>query len=75
MEWRGTVKRKRIRHGTKSEHDALVLVTAHGEFKLRRAGGNPFWDETLSELEGCRIRCSGELEGNEIFLNSWELED
>lgn len=75
MEWRGTVKRKLIRRGTKSEHHALVLVTSQGEFKLRRVGGNPFWDETLAELEDRRIRCTGELDGNEIFLKRWEVED
>lgn len=74
MEWRGTVKRKFIRRGTKSEHQALVLVTDKGEYKLRRIGGNPFHDETLAGLEGHRIRCRGELDGNEIFLSNWEVE-
>jgi len=74
MEWRGTVKRKLIRRGTKSEHQALVLVTPEAEYKLRRSGGNPFWDETLAELEDRQIRCTGELDGNEIFMSSWKIE-
>jgi len=74
MEWRGTVKRKLIRRGTKSEHEALVLVTTTGEYKLRRSGGNPFWDEVLAELEDRQIRCTGELDHNEIFMSSWEVE-
>jgi len=74
MEWRGTVKRKLIRRGTKSEHQALVLVTPEAEYKLRRSGGNPFWDETLAELEGRQIRCKGELDDNEIFMSSWNIE-
>ena len=72
--WRGTVKRKLILRGTKSEHRALVLVTPEGEYKLRRAGGNPFHDDALDELEGRQIHCSGELEGNELFLEEWEIE-
>ncbi len=75
MEWRGTVKRKLIRKGTKSEHQALVLVTDQGEYKLRRAGGNPFHDEALDGLEGHSIRCSGELDENEIFMSHWEIEN
>jgi hypothetical protein len=73
MEWKGTVRRKLIRRGTKSEHLALVLVTAEGEYKLRRAGGNPFRDETLDGLENRQIRCTGELDGSEIFMDSWEI--
>ena len=73
MEWRGTVKRKLIRRGTKSEHEALMLVTDRGEYKLRRVGGNPFWDQTLAELEGHGIICTGELDGAEVFLSSWEI--
>ncbi len=75
MEWHGAVQRKVIRRGTKSEHEALVLVTSQGEFKLRRVGGNPFHDETLDQLEGHSIRCTGELDGNEIFMSGWEVVD
>lgn len=73
-EWRGTVKRKLIRRGTKSEHEALMLVTDKGEYKLRREGGNPFQDKTLEKLEGQRIHCTGELDGNEIFMEQWKIE-
>ncbi len=74
MEWKGTVRRKLVRRGTKSEHQALVLVTANDEYKLRRVGGNPFHDEALDELEGHVIRCTGELDGNEIFMSKWKIE-
>jgi hypothetical protein len=74
MEWNGTVVRKLIRRGTKSEHQSLVLATTQGEFKLRRVGGNPFRDEVLDQLEGRKIRCSGELVGDEIFLDTWSIE-
>ena len=37
----GHVIRKRINVGSKSDHEAVVLVCAQGEFKLRRRGGPP----------------------------------
>lgn len=51
-----------------------MLVTGKGEFKLRRSGGNPFRDESLAELEDRKVRYTGELDGNEIFLSGWEIE-
>ena len=39
-------------------------MTPEGEYKLRRQGGNPFWDESLAPLEGKEIQCEGLLRGN-----------
>lgn len=75
MEWRGTVRRKLLRRGSKSEHEGLVLDTGNGEYKLRRVGGNPFHDEALDALEGHAISCAGELDGNELFISRWKIED
>ena len=76
MRFLGTVTRKRIRSGSKSEHEAMVLTTAGGaSYKLRRPGGNPFWDEKLAELEGEVISGEGELEGEDLFLSSWNIEN
>jgi len=74
MKLRGVVRRKTGRRGTKSEHEALVLVTANKEYKLRRRGGNPFRDDTLDELENREVRVEGEPDGTEFFLDSWEIE-
>lgn len=75
MRFLGTVTRKRIRTGSKSEHEAMVLITASGaSYKLRRPGGNPFWDEKLAELEGKVISGEGDLEGDDLFLATWKVE-
>ena len=74
MRFRGMVKRKRLHAGSKSEHDAIVLVTARGAtYKLRRPGGNPFWDEELAKLENQIISGEGDLVGSELFLSTWRV--
>ena len=74
MKLRGVVRRKTVRRGTKSEHEALMLVTANKEYKLRRRGGNPFRDDELAELEDRQVRVEGESDGTEFFLDTWEIE-
>jgi hypothetical protein len=74
MRFRGAVKRKRLRAGSKSEHDAIVLVTTRGAtYKLRRPGGNPFWDEELAKLEDKTISGEGDLVGSDLFLSRWKV--
>lgn len=69
----GRVVKKRLYAGTKSEHEGLVLVTAEGEFKLLRKGGNPFWDETLAELEGKVIEAEGTLRETRFTTARWTV--
>lgn len=71
MRVRGRVTKKRLYAGTKSEHEGLVLVTAEGEFKLQRKGGNPFWDETIAELEGKEIEAEGSLRETRFIMSRW----
>ena len=71
MKLRGRVEKKLLYAGTKSEHEGLVLVTAEGEFKLQRKGGNPFWDETLAELEGKKIEAEGTLRETRFNMSQW----
>jgi len=66
--------RKRVSIGSKSEHDALVLVTPDGqEYKLRRQEGNPFRDPELDVLEGKRIECEGILRNGQIIMTRWSV--
>jgi hypothetical protein len=51
---------------------AVVLATAHGEFVLRRAGGNAFADPELDALVGSEIEAEGTLHGHTFLLDSWE---
>jgi hypothetical protein len=73
MRIRGRVERKLLYAGTKSEHEGLVLVTTEGEFKLQRKGGNPFWDETLVELEGKEIETEGTLRETRFTMSHWTV--
>ena len=70
-EYVGTVQRKRVAAGSKSEHDAVVLATTSGEFVLRRLGGNPFADPEIDALVGRSLRFTGELRGSTLIVSSW----
>ncbi len=64
---RGHVGRQRIRVGTGSEHDALVLTTAAGDrFVLVRLGGNPFQAADLGDVEGSTVEAEGYVVGGEL---------
>jgi hypothetical protein len=73
MKIEGNVVRQRVNAGSKSEHDALVLQSALGDFRLQRAGGNPFWDDQLAGLEGKRIAVEGTVRDNVLILSSWSV--
>jgi hypothetical protein len=73
MKLRGRVTKKLLYAGTKSEHEGLVLVTAEGEFKLQRKGGNPFWDEILADLEGKEIEAEGALKESRFTMSHWTV--
>jgi len=73
MHLHGRVVRRLHGRGSKSEHEALVLETDHGAFRLRRPEGNAFRDPALEELEGREINAEGTLEGTTFFLTSWEI--
>ena len=74
MTFQGRVERKRLSAGSKSEHDALVLVTPDGqEYKLRRQEGNPFRDPELEVLEGKRIECEGVVRNGQLIVTRWSV--
>jgi hypothetical protein len=74
MTLQGRVVRKRLSTGSKSEHDALVLVTPEGqEYKLRRQEGNPFRDPELDALEGKRIECEGIVRDGQFIMTRWSV--
>ena len=74
MTLQGRVVRKRVSIGSKSEHEALVLVTPDGEeYKLRRQEGNPFRDPELDVLEGKRIECEGIVRDGLIIMTRWSV--
>jgi hypothetical protein len=71
----GSVVRKKVAGGSKSEHEAIVLKTAAGEeYLLRRLGGNAFADPQLDELVGSSITGAGNLAGQTFILKSWKVD-
>jgi hypothetical protein len=71
----GDVIRKPFATGSKSEHQAVMLVTPAGEYHLRRVGGNPFSDPELSKLVGHRISCDGIVRGADLIMSAWDVRD
>ena len=75
----GVVIKQAWAPGSKSEHDALVLVDhkTQKRYRLRQDGGPAFQDPQLDPLEGCTIKAKGEvvhgntLEEKRIFPTPW----
>lgn len=61
MRYEGQLIRKRIAIGSKSERDAIVLLTEGGEYVLRRAGADTFGDQQLDHVVGKRVACEGQV--------------
>lgn len=71
----GSVVRKKVAGGSKSEHEAIVLKTGSGEeFLLRRLGGNAFRDPQLDQLVGSSITGNGQLAGQTFIMKSWKVD-
>lgn len=71
---RGKVVRKPVGSGSKSERDAVVLITPDAEYVLRRVGGNAFADPELDGLVGSEIRATGTLHGYTFLMDGWAHE-
>jgi hypothetical protein len=72
----GQVARKAFGTGTKSEHEAIYVVTPKGDYLLRRPGANPFEsDMELDSLVGKQVRLSGTLDGYTFFVSDWEVHE
>lgn len=72
MKLQGKVVRQRFGEGSKSEHDAVMLVTEAGAYKLRRTAGNPFVDPELERLVGKEICCDGSAHDYTFIMSSYE---
>lgn len=75
MELRGTVVRRPFGRGTKSEHEAIMLDTPQGSFRLRRIQGNAFHDPELDPLVGREILAEGTIHSGTFLLKSWTIID
>jgi hypothetical protein len=73
MQLSGKIIRQRFGSGTKSEHEAVMLVTDKGTYRLRRVGGNPFHDPELEQLVGHDIVCQGNIHRDTVLMDSWRV--
>jgi hypothetical protein len=67
----GRVVKKPFAAGSKSEREAILLVTEEGEYVLRRQGGNPFYDRELEKLVGKKIEVDGKIIGYTLMMSNW----
>ena len=67
----GVVVKEPFAVGSKSERDAVLLISGDKRYVLRRQGGNAFQDPTLDGLVGKSIRCTGRLAGNTFLMSAW----
>lgn len=66
----GSVVKRPFGVGTKSEHDAIFLVTKDKEYVLRRQGGNAFHDPELEQLVGKQVQCTGTVTGYTLLVTN-----
>jgi hypothetical protein len=69
----GSVVKRRFAKGSKSDRDAIFLVTSDGDYVLRRQGGNPYHDPELERLVGKEIRCTGLLTGYTLLISDYTV--
>jgi hypothetical protein len=65
----GKVEKKDMGGTSKSAHMGFVLQTKDGDVKLRREGGNPFYDNFFEKYEGRNIAVQG-FDMGQYFLVS-----
>jgi phosphoglucomutase len=63
----GVVVQAKLGGTSKSAHKGFVLQTKKGDVKLRREGGNPFYDDYFEKYEAAEVTVSG-FDMNEYFL-------
>jgi hypothetical protein len=69
QKYSGSVVKRPFGVGTKSEHDAIMLVTKDGEYVLRRQGGNAFRDPALEKLVGKKVQVTGNVTGYTLLIS------
>lgn len=75
IELRGRVTDHIFGKGSKSQHQALYLETETGTYKLKRKGGNPFFDETLRQYLGATVVAKGIVQGYVFLISSIEVDE
>jgi hypothetical protein len=71
----GIVVKRPFGAGSKSERDAILLVTKDKEYVLRRQGGNAFHDSELERLVGKQVQCKGVVTGYTLLVSDCAIVD
>ena len=74
-EIKGQVVKRLFAVGSKSEREAVFLVTKRDHYLLRQIGGNPYGDEELEKLVGKTIEAKGEIDDYIMLLSDWKVLD
>jgi hypothetical protein len=74
-EIKGQVVKRLYAVGSKSEREAVFLVTKKERYLLRQMGGNPYYDEELEKLVGKTIKAKGEIDDYIMLLSDWKVVD
>lgn len=72
-EFSGQVIKGPFGTGSKSEHEAVYLVTGKKRYVLRQQGGNPFYDPELEKLVGKSIQCTGIVTGYTLLISAYKV--
>ena len=71
MTFSGRIVKKTFGKGSKSEHEAIFLVTGDREYVVRRQGQNPFEpDLALQHLVGKTVTCSGIVRDYVLYVDT-----
>ncbi|MBD0378384.1 MAG: hypothetical protein ICV51_22495 [Flavisolibacter sp.] len=74
VELTGKVVMKKVNVGSKSEYEAVCLETDNASYVLRRAGGNPFQDQSLQKLKGKIITAKGILNDYLFIMMEYKIQ-
>jgi len=72
-ELKGQVVKRMFAVGSKSEREAVFLVTKKDRYLLRQIGGNPYKDPELEQLVGKTIKAKGEIDDYMLLLSDWKV--
>ena len=69
----GEVIKATVAKGSKSEHEAVLLVVDEDtRYKLRRLSGHPFQDDELDKLVGKYISAKGRVVSYSFIMESYQ---
>ncbi len=71
----GDVVQQRINRGSKSDQEAVVLLSDTTAFKLRRQGAASFADGDIRALVGKRIRATGIVSAGQLIMSKYTIID